>query len=195
MAAAVEHGSALRTHQVSEAGRLSGLIAQRAVAQRPEPLGARLGGQDPRPNLERRPVPDVLGVAAVELDDPGAFGVLMKPDDHALHGHETMAKVELADVSGVAARLDGVRERRRAGLLDWRYHGRLVARQLDAGHIVIRASFEFRDLLLRSFPETFAAPGRYARHMMVVADLEHGNADAVEDAVIAAWELQRGELR
>jgi hypothetical protein len=26
--------------------------------------------------------------------------------------------------------------------------------------------------------------------MMVVADLEHGNADAVEDAVIAAWELQ-----
>jgi hypothetical protein len=25
---------------------------------------------------------------------------------------------------------------------------------------------------------------------MVVADLEHGNADAIEDAIIAAWELQ-----
>jgi hypothetical protein len=25
---------------------------------------------------------------------------------------------------------------------------------------------------------------------MVVADLEHGNPDAVEDAVISAWELQ-----
>jgi hypothetical protein len=29
--------------------------------------------------------------------------------------------------------------------------------------------------------------------MMVVADLEQGNADAVEDAVIAAWELQSGK--
>jgi len=26
-----------------------------------------------------------------------------------------------------------------------------------------------------------------------VADLEHGNADAVEDAVIAAWKLQSGK--
>jgi hypothetical protein len=29
--------------------------------------------------------------------------------------------------------------------------------------------------------------------MMIVADLEHGNPDAVEDAVIAAWELQSGK--
>jgi hypothetical protein len=29
--------------------------------------------------------------------------------------------------------------------------------------------------------------------MMVVADLEDGNGDAIEDAVIAAWELQSGE--
>jgi hypothetical protein len=28
--------------------------------------------------------------------------------------------------------------------------------------------------------------------MMIVADLEHGNPDAIEDAVIAAWELQSG---
>jgi hypothetical protein len=68
-----------------------------------------------------------------------------------------------------------------------------VARQLDDTHVVIRASFEFRDLLLRSFPETFSAPGRFAKHMMVVADLEHGNPDAVEDAIIAAWELQSGK--
>ena len=68
-----------------------------------------------------------------------------------------------------------------------------MARQLDDTHVVIRASFEFRDLLLQSFPETFSAPGRFAKHMMVVADLEHGNPDAVEDAVIAAWELQSGK--
>ena len=97
-----------------------------------------------------------------------------------------------ADVSRVTAQLDGVVERTRRGLLDWRYHGRLVARQLDETHVVIRASFEFRDFLLRSFPETFSVPDRFAKHMMIVADLEHGNADAIEDAVIGAWELQSG---
>ena len=65
-----------------------------------------------------------------------------------------------------------------------------MARQVDDTHVVIRASFEFRDFLLQSFPETFSVSGRFAKHMMVVADLEHGNPDAVEDAVIAAWELQ-----
>jgi hypothetical protein len=97
------------------------------------------------------------------------------------------------DLSRLAAQLEGVSESRREGLLQWRYQGRLVARQLDDTHVVIRASFEFRDLLLRSFPETFSASGRFAKHMMVVADLEHGNPDAVEDAVIAAWELQSGK--
>ena len=100
--------------------------------------------------------------------------------------------VKLADVSRLAADLEGVVERRRDGMLDWRYRGRLVARQLDDSQIVIRADFDFRDFLLQSFPGTFSAPGRFARHMMVVADLEHGNADAVEDAVISAWELQAG---
>jgi hypothetical protein len=96
----------------------------------------------------------------------------------------------LEDVSRLTAQLDGVVERKRNGLLDWRRRGRLVARQLDDSHIVIRASFDLRDLLMRSFPETFSAPGRFAEHMMIVADLENGNGDAVEDAVIAAWELQ-----
>jgi len=97
------------------------------------------------------------------------------------------------DLSRLCAQLEGVSESRRDGLLHWRYHGRLVARQLDDTRVVVRASFEFRDLLLRSFPETFSAPGRFEKHMMVVADLEHGNHDAVEDAVIAAWELQSGK--
>jgi hypothetical protein len=101
--------------------------------------------------------------------------------------------VTLADLSALVAKLDGVSERRREGLLDWRYRGRLVARQLDDSHIVIRATFELRDLLRQSFPETFSVPTRFAKHMMVVADIEHGDADAVEDAVIAAWELQSGK--
>ncbi|HXZ58213.1 MAG TPA: hypothetical protein VEG40_11585 [Gaiellaceae bacterium] len=97
-----------------------------------------------------------------------------------------------AELSRIAAELDGVAEQRREGLLDWRYRGRLVARQLDDSHVVIRVSFELRDFLLQSFPETFSVPKRYANHMMVVADLEDGNADAIEDTVISAWELQSG---
>ena len=67
----------------------------------------------------------------------------------------------------------------------------MVARQLDDTHLVIRCSFEARDLLLQSFPETFSVPRRFAKHMMIVADLEQGNGDAIEDAVIDSWELQR----
>ncbi len=98
--------------------------------------------------------------------------------------------MRVADLSRLAARLEGVTERRRNGLLEWRYRGRLVARQLDHAHVVIRASFDARDFLLQSFPETFTVPRRYRKHMMIVADLETGNADAVEEAVIGAWELQ-----
>ena len=100
--------------------------------------------------------------------------------------------MRLDEVSRLAAQLDGVAERTRDGLLDWRHRGRLVARQLDERHVVIRASFDFRDFLLHTFPDTFSVPDRFAKHMMVVADLENGNSDAIEDAVIAAWELQSG---
>ena len=116
--------------------------------------------------------------------------LVIAPGDH-FHPHDY--PMTLAELSRLAAQLEGVSENRREGLLDWRYRGRLVARQLDDSHIVIRASFELRDLLLQSFPETFSVPKRFAKHMMVVADLANGNADAVEDAVIGAWELQSGK--
>jgi len=98
-----------------------------------------------------------------------------------------------ADISRLAAELEGVAERSRDSLLEWRYRGRLVARQLDHSHLVIRASFDFRDFLLHSFPDTFSVPRRFAKHMMVVADLENGNPEIIEDAVIGAWELQSGK--
>ena len=66
--------------------------------------------------------------------------------------------MRLAELSRLAAELEGVVERERDGLLEWRYRGRLVARQLDDDHVVIRASFDFRDFLLQSFPETFSVP-------------------------------------
>jgi hypothetical protein len=99
----------------------------------------------------------------------------------------------LEEVSRLAVECDGVVERLRDGLREWRYQGRLVARQLDRRHLVIRASFDFRDFLLHSFPEKFSVPKRYTKHMMIVADIEAGNANAVEDAIIGAWELQSGK--
>ena len=60
--------------------------------------------------------------------------------------------MQLAALSNLAAQLDGVAERRRDGLLDWRYRGRLVARQLDGSHIVIPTSFETPDIQIRSIP-------------------------------------------
>jgi hypothetical protein len=99
--------------------------------------------------------------------------------------------VEIEDVARCAEALAGVRRTTREGLAQWRYHGRLVARQLDGEHVVIRADFDYRDSVLREFPGTFSVPDRFVKHMMVVADLTRGDAGAIEDAVEAAWQLQR----
>jgi hypothetical protein len=99
--------------------------------------------------------------------------------------------VEMADVTLLAEALTGVRRTAPDGLAEWRYHGRLVARQLDDVHLVIRADFDYRDSIVRQFPGTFSVPARYIKHMMVVADLARGDAGAIEDAIEAAWQLQR----
>jgi len=99
--------------------------------------------------------------------------------------------LQISEVARLAEALAGVRRATANGLAQWRYHGRLVARQLDDSHLVIRADFDYRDSLLRQFPDTFSVPARYSRHMMVVADLAGGDAGAIEDALEAAWLLQR----
>jgi hypothetical protein len=96
------------------------------------------------------------------------------------------------DVHRIAEALAGVRCTAPRGLAEWRYQGRLVARQLDDGHLVIRADFDYRDAMLRQFPGTFTVPARYLKHMMMVAALDGGDAGAIEDAIEAAWQLQRG---
>jgi len=97
----------------------------------------------------------------------------------------------MSDVARVAGELAGVRHAAPDGLEEWRYHGRLIARQLDDTHLVVRADFDYRDSIVRQFPGTFSVPARYVKHMMVVADLAAGDAGAIEDALEAAWRLQR----
>jgi hypothetical protein len=98
--------------------------------------------------------------------------------------------MDMAEFDQLANAMDGVRTRNHDGVLSWRYHGRLVARQLDQTHVVVRASFDTREVFLAQFPGTFSVPPRFANHMMVVADLQNGDPDAIEDAIVAAWILQ-----
>lgn len=99
-----------------------------------------------------------------------------------------MVVIEEAD--RLATELEGVRRSQSQGRLHWRNQGRLVARQLDEEHPVIRADFDDRDEIVRMFPATFSVPARFTKHMMVVADLA-GDDGAIEDALVAAWRLQR----
>jgi len=119
----------------------------------------------------------------------GAYDVYSADRDQRDAGKP--AFVEIDDVAQLAEALAGVRRTAPEGLAVWRYHGRLIARQLDDEHVVIRADFDYRDSMLRQFPETFSVPAQYAKHMMVVADLISGDAGAIEDALEAAWQLQR----
>ena len=68
--------------------------------------------------------------------------------------------MNIDDVARVAGALEGVRRTAPHGLAEWRYHGRLVARQLDDVHLVIRADFDYRDSVLRQFPRPFTVPPR-----------------------------------
>ena len=63
----------------------------------------------------------------------------------------------MSDLTDMIAKLDGVRRTTKDELAQWRYRGRLVARQLDNTHIVVRADFDFRDVLMRQFPTTSAS--------------------------------------
>jgi hypothetical protein len=100
--------------------------------------------------------------------------------------------MNIAELDGIASGLTSVRRSSKDGLTQWRYKGRLVARQLDSTYVVIRTDLASRQELLSRHPGTFHVPPRYEGHMMVVADLESGDDGAVEDALMAAWALQAG---
>jgi hypothetical protein len=98
--------------------------------------------------------------------------------------------VDLETFGRLATSLPGVRATRGGGLARWQHRGRLVARELDPTHVVVRVPFDARDALLHQHPDAFSVPARFLRHMMVVADLAAADDGAVEDAVVSAWRLQ-----
>jgi hypothetical protein len=112
----------------------------------------------------------------------------------ALHAQKPLtcqtAEVDLDDFHEFATSLAGVRRTSAGGAARWQFRGRLVARELDAAHVAVRVPFDVRDALLHQHPDVFSVPPRFAKHMIVVADLDAGDGDAVEDAVTSAWRLQ-----
>jgi hypothetical protein len=65
---------------------LAALVAEETVERRADSLLTPLRLEHPRLGEERRPVADVLPMAAGELGDPLALVVLVEADDRPLHG-------------------------------------------------------------------------------------------------------------
>lgn len=107
-----------------------------------------------------------------------------------------LSSVDLEELDDLATALPGVRRTARDGVARWQLRGRLVARELDETHVVIRVPFDVRDALLHQYPHVFSVPARFVKHLMVVADLGAADAGtveaALEDALESAWRLQSG---
>ena len=119
---------------------------------------------------------------------PHDVSVWLRAD--SLLSRAKLPSVDLNAFDELATSLAGVRRTSPGGLARWQYQGRLVARELNPTHVVVRVPFEVRDALLRQHPDVFSVPSRFTKHMMVVTDLAAGDDGAVEDAVESAWRLQ-----
>lgn len=95
------------------------------------------------------------------------------------------------EVDAYARSLPGCKRKGTAAHPAWYVDDRLVARLVDPGELVVRASFAERDRLVAEHPETFGVPPRYEKHLKVQAMLD-GNGAAIMEAIRLAWELQRG---
>ncbi len=94
------------------------------------------------------------------------------------------------EVHAYAVSLPGCKRKGTTARPAWYVDDRLVARLVDPGELVIRATFENRDRLVSEDPETFGVPPRYEKHLKVQALLS-GDDEAIRAAIRAAWELQR----
>jgi hypothetical protein len=88
------------------------------------------------------------------------------------------------------AGMDGVRLHDDPRGRRWCVRNRLVARQVDESTLLIRTDFEPREALLDRHPGTFSMRPNLEAHMKVLANIGHGDIEAVCGALRAAWEMQ-----
>lgn len=139
----------------------------RLVASVSTPTAAMLGVDVPTTILRGDPTMPLIVTAVERLAAamPGTeLVVVPESHDHGVDPAGTVREVrariggpsssapqnrsmEIRDRSSLAATLEGVREQTKDGLVHWRHRGRLVARQLDDEHVVVRTEFEARDVL------------------------------------------------
>ena len=100
--------------------------------------------------------------------------------------------MRIEDVREVLAAHAGVRVKGTSERPGWYVDNRLVARQLDADSVLVRADFDARERLLDDYPETFSVPPSMEAHRKVVVELDHANPEGVRRALGEAVELQRG---
>ncbi|NYJ03071.1 hypothetical protein HNR19_003769 [Nocardioides thalensis] len=94
------------------------------------------------------------------------------------------------EVDDYARSLPGCKRKGTAARPAWYVDDRLVARLVEPGELVVRASYADRERLVAEHPATFGIPPRYEKHLKVQVMLD-GDAAAIRDAIRAAWELQR----
>jgi hypothetical protein len=95
------------------------------------------------------------------------------------------------EVHAYAVSLPGCKRKGTEARPAWYVDDRLVARLEDPTILVVRMSFDLRDELTATHPETFGVPPRFEKHYKVQVALDHGNDDAIRDAIRRAWEMQR----
>ena len=100
--------------------------------------------------------------------------------------------MRIEDVRDLLAAHDDVRLKGTADRPGWYVDNRLVARQLDADSVLVRADFDARERLLDDYPETFSVPPSMEAHRKVVVELDHADPEGVRRALGEAVELQRG---
>ena len=100
--------------------------------------------------------------------------------------------MRIEDVREVLAAHAGVRVKGTSERPGWYVDNRLVARQLDADSVLVRADFDARERLLDDYPETFSVPPSMEAHRKMVVELDHADPEGVRRALGEAVELQRG---
>src|SRR5690349_24482757 len=99
--------------------------------------------------------------------------------------------MRIEDVRDLLAAHHDVRRKGTADRPGWYVDDRLVARQLDADSVLVRADFDARERLLDDYPETFSVPPSTEGHQKVVVELDRADPAGVRRALAEAVELQR----